>query len=183
MNIDYLNNRKNELKLTNAKLAELSGVPMSTLSKIMAGIVSNPKINTLKAISDVLECTIDDICEFDDSNSGARIDLGARRKELGLTLEEVGNFVGVTKSTVKKWETGYIDNMKRDKIALLSKVLQISPLAIIGISENLDPCNADNVFDISDLEKQLVLKYRDNPQMQEAVCKLLGVDVGNQIDD
>ena len=31
MNIDYLNNRKNELKLTNAKLAELSGVPMSAL--------------------------------------------------------------------------------------------------------------------------------------------------------
>ena len=42
------------------------------------------------------------------------IDLEKRRKELGLTLEEVGNFVGVSKSTVKKWETGFIDNMKRD---------------------------------------------------------------------
>ena len=29
-----------------------------------------------------------------------------RRKELGLTLEEVGNAVGVSKSTVKKWENG-----------------------------------------------------------------------------
>lgn len=62
-----------------------------------------------------------------------KIDLEQRRKELGLTLEEVGKFVGVSKSTVKKWETGYIDNMKRDKIALLSQILKVSPLAILGI--------------------------------------------------
>lgn len=49
-----------------------------------------------------------------------------RRKELNLTLEEVGNAVGVSKSTVRKWETGYISNMKRDKIALLSKTLKLN---------------------------------------------------------
>lgn len=51
-----------------------------------------------------------------------------RRLELGLTLEEVGKMVGVGKSTVMKWETGYIENMKRDKIALLAKALKVSPL-------------------------------------------------------
>lgn len=56
-----------------------------------------------------------------------------RRKELGLTLEEVGKKVGVSKSTVKKWETGFIENMKRDKIALLAKALQVSPLFIMGV--------------------------------------------------
>ena len=65
-----------------------------------------------------------------------KVDLEKRRHELGLTLEEVGNYVGVSKSTVKKWETGYIDNMKRDKIALLAQILQISPLSILGIEEN-----------------------------------------------
>ena len=54
-----------------------------------------------------------------------------RRKELGLTLEEIGSFVGVGKSTVQKWESGFISNMKRDKIALLAKVLQISPAELI----------------------------------------------------
>ena len=57
-----------------------------------------------------------------------------RRKELGLTLEEVGNAVGVSKSTVKKWENGFIANMRRDKIEKLSKVLQISPTALLGMS-------------------------------------------------
>ena len=58
-----------------------------------------------------------------------------RRLELDLTLEEVGNIVGVSKSTVMKWETGYIENMRRDKIALLAKALHVSPLWIMGLEE------------------------------------------------
>lgn len=69
-----------------------------------------------------------------------------RRKELGLTMEEVGNAVGVNKSTVKKWESGDISNMRRDKIALLAKVLQISPIKLI-IDENVIlPTSTENVF-------------------------------------
>ena len=54
-----------------------------------------------------------------------------RRKELGLTLEEVGNAVGVGKSTVRRWENGMIKNMGRDKIASLAKVLQMSPVEFV----------------------------------------------------
>lgn len=57
-----------------------------------------------------------------------------RRLELNLTLEEVGKAVGVEKSTVKKWETGYISNMRREKIAALAKVLKVSPYVFIGDS-------------------------------------------------
>ncbi len=58
--------------------------------------------------------------------------IAQRRKELGLTLEEVGKACGVGKSTVKKWEDGFISNMKRDKIADLAKILNVSPLDLIG---------------------------------------------------
>ncbi len=54
-----------------------------------------------------------------------------RRKELNLTLEEIGNYVGVGKSTVKKWEKGHIENMRRDKIELLSKILDLNPVTFI----------------------------------------------------
>lgn len=54
-----------------------------------------------------------------------------RRVQLHLTLEEVGNIVGVSKSTVLKWESGDISNMRRDKIALLAKALHISPVELI----------------------------------------------------
>ncbi len=55
----------------------------------------------------------------------------ARRKELGLTLEDVGQMVGVGKSTVRKWETGDIANMRRDKIAQLAIALRMSPAELI----------------------------------------------------
>ena len=54
------------------------------------------------------------------------------RKQLGLTLEEVAQVVGVGKSTVRKWETGEIDNMKLDKVELLAKALHTTPAYLMG---------------------------------------------------
>lgn len=54
------------------------------------------------------------------------------RKEKGLTLEELGNLVGVGKSTVRKWEKGMIANMKRDKISKLASALNVSPAYLMG---------------------------------------------------
>lgn len=58
-----------------------------------------------------------------------------KRLMLGLTLEEVGTFVGVGKSTVRKWENGMIENMGRDKIASLSKILDIDPITLLGLEK------------------------------------------------
>lgn len=54
-----------------------------------------------------------------------------RRLELGLTLEDVAQAVGVGRSTVQRWESGLIQNMKRDKIAALAKVLQMDPVEFV----------------------------------------------------
>lgn len=59
----------------------------------------------------------------------------ALREQHGLTLEELGNKVGVGKSTVRKWETGMIANMKRDKVAALAKALGVSVEYLLGIEE------------------------------------------------
>lgn len=63
------------------------------------------------------------------------INIHDRRKELNLTLEDIGKAVGVSKSTVKKWESGFIKNMRRDKIILLAKILEVSPIDILKSSE------------------------------------------------
>ena len=59
----------------------------------------------------------------------------ARRIELGLTLEEVAQAVGVGRSTVRKWETGMIRNMGRDKIAALARILQMNPVDLVPMPE------------------------------------------------
>lgn len=58
------------------------------------------------------------------------------RLERGLTLEEVGKRVGVGKSTVRKWETGAIANMRRDKIAKLAEALNTTPGYLMGWEDN-----------------------------------------------
>lgn len=99
-----------------------------------------------------------------------------RRLELKLTLEQVGDMVGVSKSTVKKWEDGFISNMKRDKIALLANALQIQPVSLIT-GELISTSKSDEYdFILSELEKRLISAYRAKPEMQPAIDKLLGIE-------
>ena len=78
--------------------------------------------------------------------------LKERRLELGLTLDEVAKKVGVSKATVSRWETGEIENMRRDRIAALAKVLKVDPNFILEIDfDKNDP--------ISQLSKKEKFEY------------------------
>lgn len=57
--IDRIKKLKSEKKITNDRLAELTGIPLSTLSKIMAGISDSPKLSNIVAIAEVLGCSLD----------------------------------------------------------------------------------------------------------------------------
>ena len=77
------------------------------------------------------------------------------RTEKGMTLEELGNKVGVGKSTVRKWENGIIENMRRDKISKLANALDCSPSYLMGWEENLNNENSNLIPDILSDEKLL----------------------------
>lgn len=55
-----------------------------------------------------------------------------RRRELGLTLRDVAASVGVSASTVLRWEKGEIGNMKRNYIQAYANTLKVSPLFIMS---------------------------------------------------
>jgi transcriptional regulator with XRE-family HTH domain len=57
--IDRIKLLKSEKKITNDRLSELTGIPLGTLSKIMAGISDSPKLSNIIAICDALECSLD----------------------------------------------------------------------------------------------------------------------------
>lgn len=59
-----------------------------------------------------------------------------RRQELNLTLEDVAKHVGVSKTTVSRWETGEISNIRRDKIGKLAEILKVKPNFIMGLEES-----------------------------------------------
>lgn len=84
-----------------------------------------------------------------------------RREELGLTYEQLGNMVGVGKSTVRKWETGLISNMKRDNIVALAKALNVSPALIMGWNDESENSkkNLKNLKLENDLKEIILSKY------------------------
>lgn len=86
---------------------------------------------------------------------GKKIEL--LRKERGMTLEELGNKVGVGKSTVRKWENGMIANMRRDKIAKIADALGVSPANLMGWDE---PDQAEPEIALSAEETVHIKKYR-----------------------
>lgn len=83
--------------------------------------------------------------------------LRAKRTALAMSLQDVGDSVGVSRATVQRWETGGIKHMGQDKILALSRVLQIPPEEFIG----LDPGEKYLDYD------------RTHPQLTEQQLRLI----------
>lgn len=55
-----------------------------------------------------------------------------RRDELGYTKKQVAEIIGVSESTILRWESGDIKNMGTDKVESLAKALKCSPAYLMG---------------------------------------------------
>lgn len=58
-----------------------------------------------------------------------------QREEIGVSQQEVANYVGVSKSAVSRWESGDIKNMGIDKLKKYSEIMKIDPLTILNYEE------------------------------------------------
>lgn len=86
------------------------------------------------------------------------------RRERGMTLQQVGDIVGVSRSTVRKWECGMIDNIHRKNIAGLAQAFCVSPGYLMGWEENENPEEgeaAPSPVRLSATERELVFIYRN----------------------
>ncbi|CEN28714.1 MAG: helix-turn-helix domain-containing protein [Lactococcus sp.] len=53
------------------------------------------------------------------------------RKNKGLTMDQLANIMGVAQSAIVRWENG-TTQVKPDKIGEISKILNVSPLYLLG---------------------------------------------------
>ena len=67
--------------------------------------------------------------------------LKKKRKEKGFTLEQVGNYVGVTRATVSRWESNEIGNMRTDKVKSICECLGITTKEFLERSTTDDTNN------------------------------------------
>ena len=84
-----------------------------------------------------------------------------KRIELGLTMKELANKIGVSEATISRWESGNIATMKQTKIALLAQVLGISPAVLVSgelSSNSTITDNSSNNQILKEIELNPVLK-------------------------
>jgi transcriptional regulator with XRE-family HTH domain len=88
--------------------------------------------------------------------------LKQRRKELGLTLAQIADQMGVAEATVQRWESGNIKSVRYDKLNRLAEVLGVQPYALMGWEE------------ISSAEQKEEEKYSlSEPALTEGELELL----------
>lgn len=94
---------------------------------------------------------------MDAQKIGERISL--RRTQLGMTLDDIANEIGVARSTIQRYEKGTINKMKLPVLEAIARSLKVSPAWLCCKSEEMFPHNhvspAGNIIDFS--------KYRSIP--------------------
>ena len=83
-----------------------------------------------------------------------------RREELNMSYQALSDKVGISKSTLQRYETGYIKNMPIDKLEDIAKALCVSPSYLMGWDD--EPATIAAHFDTDDLtdaEREDVANY------------------------
>ena len=106
----------------------------------------------------------------------------ALRQERGMTLEQVADAVGVGKSTVRKWETGMIANMRRDKISSLAKALNTTPAYLLGWEDDEgDKKVSPDERQLTEGEEALLALFRRVPaDKQQLVLQMIRAAISTQ---
>lgn len=84
--------------------------------------------------------------------------LKKRRLDMGLTLEEVGNVLNISRSAVQKHEKGVIKNVYTSTVELFAQALRCSPAYLMGWTDN--PSITPNTVDLKSDEFSHIEKYR-----------------------
>ncbi len=91
-----------------------------------------------------------------------------KRKEKGMTLKDVADRIGVSEATVSRWESGSVGSMKRQNVAALARLFDVSPAVLMDweqyeeenasrkmlvkqvceLAEISDPKNLEMVYDL-----------------------------------
>lgn len=127
--IERIKKLKSERKITNDKLSELTGIPLGTLSKILAGISDSPKLSNIVAIADALDCSLDYLVKGIPENNN---NYALNRYEIELVeayrgLDRYGKDIVSTVITKEKERclisTSVSDNTELNKNTKRAKVL------------------------------------------------------------
>lgn len=94
---------------------------------------------------------------------GLKENIKMKRAEIGLTLEDVAKYIGVTRQTVQKYESGIVTNIPSDKIEKMAILFQTSPGVLMGWEDGSSKYEILELFPerLKALRKKLGLSQHD----------------------
>lgn len=100
---------------------------------------------------------------FSNYDIGNRIN--SARDQRGMTLDEIAKAVGVTKSTIQRYEKGTISRIKLPVIESIARVLNVDPNWLIGNTDvpgsSKVSCPVSGEWTLTYNEQKLIQNYRD----------------------
>lgn len=121
ININFINERKKALGLTNQMIAEKTGITLSTLDKITSGANTNPKLSTMRAISRVLNCKLDDFDAAEPAFSSVELDLVEKYRALDLPGQSLVRLVVDHETERVKQGSGHVSPSVREALGEVSE--------------------------------------------------------------
>lgn len=97
------------------------------------------------------------------------------RERIGLTQKDLANELGIKPTTFNGYEKG-IHDPKSDVLIQIAKKCNVSVDFLLGLNNKMD--SDSELIKLNTHEKKVIVAYRKNTKMQDAVDKLLGVNDG-----
>ncbi|RXI55259.1 hypothetical protein DP122_04960 [Clostridium tetani] len=155
--------------LTSALDKDIGGMAVDRVIKICE--ILNVDIKTLEPLEQNHENLFkEETTKSKATNKNMKMNekIKSRREELGLTLQDIGDFIGVSKATVQRYESGEIKNLKLESIEKLAIILNVSPAYLMGWEESVTDNDKEdtkkttlltNFNKLNDIGKDKVITY------------------------
>lgn len=101
----------------------------------------------------------------------------ARRKELGMSAEELGEKLGKNRSTIYRYENGDIEKLPFDFLEPIAKALQTTPEYLTGWNKTTEESEKN-----SKTSGGIAIRLLKDPQFLKVVSMLYSLDESQLVD-
>ena len=179
--------RRIQLNMTQEELAlKLGYTSKSTINKIEKGI-NDVSQSQIKEFAEALSTTQAALLGLDDpvhktiNIPGIGNRIKARRKELGLTADELGQLTGKDRATIYRYENGDIEHLPLEVLHPLADALETTPDYLMG-TESKPAESVEKVVPIEELLETLRMLYA-LPEDKKKTVKQMVADYYNAFAD
>lgn len=98
-----------------------------------------------------------------------------RRRELGLSVDEVANALKKNRATIYRYESNDIEKLPITVLEPLARVLQTTPAKLMGWNDTSKETKLNDLVLLSKHELNVIKSYKNKPDLQPIVDKILDV--------